>query len=268
MYKGFNLKLNDIDIFSGIQKEIYYKEEKSRQKAIDFSSYYSRRTNGEKILDGNKIIEEWFPYRNDFHIFLSHSHKDEKLALAIAGKLRKRHHLNVFVDSVIWNNYQDLLKHIDNDFCWNSNTGNYDYNMRNLSTSHVHLMLMNSLNVMIDRCEVLIFLNTPNSISLKDSIYRPDRTLSPWIFSEIQTSKIIRKRVPKRKSIPLRESTEYFSHQGLEMVSYELGLEHLTKISPEKFKEWVYSQHSYPEESLDYLYRIMKDNKTSSFFKY
>jgi len=82
-------------------------------------------------LNGNEIMKEWFPIiTKKFDIFLSHSHKDIELALIIAGILKKRHNLEVFVDYIVWGNYINLLKSIDDNFCKSNDKKNgiYDYN--------------------------------------------------------------------------------------------------------------------------------------------
>lgn len=129
--------------------------------------------------------------------------------------------------------------------------------MRNYSTSHINLMLMNSLNIMIDKCEALFFLNTPNSIS-KETIKQ--KTNSPWIFSEIQVSKMIRKKTPNRL---VRETKLFSANEGLVslnesnrtlQIEYEMNLNHLHKILPNDFEEWVYQQYTTSDEALDSLY--------------
>lgn len=51
----------------------------------------------------------WFPKINA-DIFLSHSHKDEKLIIAFAGWLKDTFNLDVFIDSCIWGYSNDLQK--------------------------------------------------------------------------------------------------------------------------------------------------------------
>lgn len=256
MHRGFNLKLDE-DIFS--DKKINYYSRIAETEISDsmknFSHLYISIFKDKNILDAKQIMKEYFPQYNRFDIFLSHSHNDIDLALTIAGILKKEFHLNVFVDSIVWKNCTDLLRSIDNEYC-RIKKGSYDYNKRNYSTSHIYLILMNSLNIMIDECETLFFLNTPNSISLEDNLDNLDdldRTLSPWIFSELQTSKIIRKKIPNR-NIPLMESTKYFSTDL--KISYPLELDHLTEMSPDIFLKWINRYYYNPNEALDDLYKI------------
>lgn len=262
MYRGFNLKLDEY-IFSD---KINYYREIAETKISDlvkhFSHLYISIFKDENILDAKQIMKEYFPQYDRFDIFLSHSHNDLDLALTIAGILKKKFDLNVFVDSIVWKNCTDLLRSIDNEYC-RIKKGLYDYNKRNYSTSHVYLILMNSLNMMIDECEALFFLNTPNSISLKDNLNNIDdldKTLSPWIFSELQTSKIIRKKIPERfsketklfsedKTIPINESYQFW-------IEYEVKLDHLTEMSQDDFSEWICRDCNNPNEALDNLYKM------------
>lgn len=301
MYRGFNLELNEDIFFNEIinyckekakRKKIKLNEDISFNEIIDYYIEIAKRENlklvkhfpflnvstlkEEIILDAKQIMKEYFPQYNRFDIFLSHSHNDIDLALTIAGILKKEFHLNVFVDSIVWRNCTDLLRSIDKIYCRRKD-GLYDYNKRNYSTSHVYLILMNSLNMMIDECEALFFLNTPNSISLKDNlnnIYDLDKTLSPWIFSELQTSEIIRKKVPERllsketrlfsenkNLIPINESYQFW-------IEYEAKLDHLTEMSQDDFFKWIYSDYDNPNKALDGLYEIYPLEKHSNINRF
>src|SRR5690606_35011062 len=132
----------------------------------------------------------WFP-QIDADIFISHSHSDEKMAILLAGWLKETLGVYVFIDSCIWGYSNDLLRQIDNKHCLNPSGETYSYEKRNNSTSHVHMMLSTALNMMIDKTECLFFLNTPNSISTKEVI---SQTESPWIYSEISMSELVRRK--------------------------------------------------------------------------
>ena len=275
MYRGFNLKLDEDyflkqNIFSTQEINEYEKLGLSSLKNNDFLLKYIEEV---EELEGDRIMQECFPNDiKEYNIFLSHSHKDMRIALIIAGLLKSKYKIEVFIDSTVWLNYIDLLKCIDDYYCkskekikerydYNSKEY-YDYDIRNYSTSHINLMLMNSLNMMIDKCEVLFFLNTPNSISI-DNIGQ--KTNSPWIFSEIQTSKIIRKKIPNR-NIPLMESTKYFSTDL--KISYPLELDHLTNISRYNFLKWINGNYNNPNSALDGLYEIYPLEKHSNINRF
>lgn len=67
----------------------------------------------------------------------------------------------------------------------------FDYDKRNYSTSHVHMMLSIALTSMIDACETVFLLNTPQSISLEEDI-KKEQTSSPWIYHELSTANVMR----------------------------------------------------------------------------
>lgn len=136
-------------------------------------------------IDGTKLSEDWFPEINS-DVFISHSHLDEDVALSLKAKIEKETQHKCFVDSSVWGNSKVLLKYIDDIFTLaNSNFYKYDYGKRNYSTSHVYLMLNVALQKMIFKSQFVIFLDTPESISVEDTINFS--TNSPWIYSEIST---------------------------------------------------------------------------------
>lgn len=253
MYKGFNLNIqfdeNELKQFYEIGSELYaknYKIANSSLKKILF-------TNGK--IDGSKMQSDWFP-QVEADIFISHSHSDQQIAIVLAGFLQSVFGLKPFIDSCIWGYSHDLLKLIDNKFCIHSNGYNYDYDKRNFSTSHVHMMLSTALNMMIDKTECLFFLNTPNSLSTSGVI---NSTESPWIYSEITMSKLIRK---KKLSNYRKEGTRMFYKGGLagpvmESIEYKLDLEHLSEINREDLylwqQEYLNNRERYP---LDILYKL------------
>lgn len=265
MYRGFNLKLETKFLMK--INEVYY-----RKKGLEYSDNLKNFSydflEEAETLNGNKLMQEWFPSSEKFDIFLSHSHKDLNLALAIAGILKEELNLNVFIDSLVWGNCNNLLRQIDDQYCKNGK-GLYNYNKRNYSTSHIHMMLMNSLNLMIDNCECLFFLNTPNSISLTNTIEQS--TNSPWIFSEIITSKIIQKKTPKR----LLSKTRFFSQEGYKnlnesmslqlKIAYQTELSHLIEIQTDDFFDWISENYGESKRALDSLYEKFPLSNISFF---
>jgi hypothetical protein len=250
MFRRFNLKIDKTlnEEFYSIGKKVFDDNRKTIKTTLD--SFLL--DNGS--LNGIEIMENWFPsIKAD--IFLSHSHKDEKLAIIIAGMLQNKLGLKVFIDSSVWGYSNDLLKIIDEQYCKNTDGATYSYEKRNYSTSHVNLMLSNALNKMIDNCESIFFLNSPNSISM-DNL--KDSTKSPWIYSEISTAQIIRKVIPER----LKLQTKNYSGGGVIMsenkgdlsMEYELNLTQFENISYDSFIEWVNSPNT-KLSALDYLYK-------------
>lgn len=160
----------------------------------------------------------------------------------------------------MWDYNDNLLKKIDDVYCLNKNSSNgkYSYESRNVSTTHVHLMLNTALMEVMDNCECLFFLNTPKSINLKKDI--ANRTKSSWIYSEISMSRMIRKVIPSRLCPPQIASESILAcfSEGLEM-SYDVDLSHLQNVNSEKFVNWIKSIPKGKENSkvaLDELYNI------------
>lgn len=258
MYRGFNVKiqnsLNDDYYQKGL--EIYEGHKASSKQILDDFMLKN------KSLSGTKIMENWFP-QIDAHIFLSHSHTDEEKAIILAGILKEKFGIKTFIDSCIWGYSTDLLRQIDDDFCLNQNKETYNYTKRNYSTSHVNLMLSTALTRMIDNCECIFFLNSPNSISSSDVV---SRTKSPWIFSEIATTQIIRKKTPNR----LKPETRLFAKGGqlnesdreTLTIEYDLELSHLTEFTFDDLKKWVGMESSSANQALTNLYHLkpIKEN--------
>lgn len=257
MYRGFNLKIpeNLNSVFLKKGEEIHSETmDKIKERMIDLIAF-------DGIINGNKVIEQWFPII-DCDVFLSHSHKDRDKALKLAGLLYDKFGLKTFIDSSVWGFSNDLLKIIDDEYCKHENGTNYSYEKRNYSTSHVHLMLNSALNKMIDNCEAIFFLNTSNSISAIDTI--KESTSSPWIFSEIATTQIIRKKTPKR----LKQETRTFSTKvtlsesakAQLQIDYELELSHFTRLDLDDIKNWISKAGNSSNNPLDVLYSLHKIN--------
>ena len=256
MHRGFKLKLF-------FESEEYYQQglskfEKNKKIAKDTLKEFAGK---DGVLLGSQLQANWFP-PVEADIFISHSHKDERQAITLAGWLQEEFDLNVFIDSCIWSYADDLLRLIDNAYCLNSNGVNYSYEKRNQSTSHVHMMLSTALTMMIDKTECLFFLNTPNSIQTIETI---NKTFSPWIYNEISISQVIRK---KKLSQYRRELTKGFSLTGRiderEFANYEVNLSHLQKLVESDLKSWqsLWNNSSLHEEyPLNKLYELFPVDK-------
>ena len=247
MYRGFDLTLTFEDD-SFYQKGRTLNAHNKLQVKRTLDSFVSP----DGSLNGSKMQSDWFP-QVDADIFISHSHKDEKLAITLAGWLSENFGLTSFIDSCIWGYSNDLLKMIDNRHCMNPGGETYSYHKRNNSTSHVHMMLSTALNMMIDKTECVFFLNTPSSITTSEVIAQ---TESPWIYSEIAMTQLVRKK-PLREYRP--EIIKSFSEGGRIdeslRIKYDLYLGHLTKINSSTLSQWL---RDWDEVSLHEKYPLDK----------
>lgn len=204
-------------------------------------------------FDGAKMQSAWFP-EVKADVFLSHSHSDMDLTLFVASIL-EGFGLKVFIDSAVWGHANDLIKKIDNELCPNGN-GTYNYEKRNYSTAHVHMMLSVALNKMIDKTECLLFLNTPNSVTTKNIVQ--NKTESPWIYSEIASSKLIGRREPQRRNVKTFAKGNKIEVIGmiLEGIEHELDLSEFIKFNNADFINWNELTNDV-DHALDILYKYL-----------
>ncbi|WP_373482987.1 hypothetical protein [Acetobacterium sp.] len=257
MFSSFNVKLSD----KIISNSTFYSSGKNTTDQIkekthkDLEKYIC--TND--VLDGNLIESDWFPEINA-DIFLSHSHADEKLVISLAGWLYEKFGLHTFIDSMVWGYSNNLLKLLDDKYCLNSSK-NYSYEKRNISTSHVHMMLSTALSKMIDKCECVFFVNTPNSITVSENIEKNNHTLSPWIYTEIETTRMIRHRkLSEYRNVNsiINESAANFSKEREDLkIRYNIPLEDLIDLTDGDLIEWQKQrQQDICSIPLDKLYEI------------
>jgi hypothetical protein len=249
MFRGFDVKIATYD-------EYHYR------KGLEiFSSNEAKVTETlqqfigiDGVINGSDLQNNWFKNINS-HIFISHSHQDKELAIALAGYLYEKFELLCFVDSCVWGYCDKLLKQLDNKYCRNDDGKSYNYELRNFSTTHVHMMLSTALNMMIDKSESIFFINTPNSLISSEITAH---TYSPWIYSELSTSKIIRKITPKRHLIS--ENRTFSTKEELEnlneslKIKYRVDLREYVELSETEIIEWAENKVATPEEALDNLY--------------
>lgn len=251
LFAGFNIKINDNDMSELFANNIpceFLNEQKKSTKVLLESII-------DGTIDGTKVQNDWFP-EIKADIFLSHSHKDIELAEKLAIWLDEKFGLKTFIDSNVWGYADDLLKKIDDEYCFKD--GYYIYERRNLTTSHVHMMLNVALSKMIDKCECVFFLNTPNSIKLSESM--KSQTSSAWIYSELILSKIIRKKTRKehrQRFTILRDSAEFD-------INYDVPIDHLEEIDFRDLYKWSIncnkSRGCYNLDELYFQKGILKEN--------
>ena len=275
MFEAFNLKLKFQDdeikkikelLDNNTQIKSYLNEEFYSNPKLQLEKLRAHLIESEDILDGEKIIGDWFP-SDHFDIFISHSHKDEPLAIIFALLLKMECGLNVFIDSIYWGFADNLLKEIDNKYAYDNSSQTYSYETRNKTTSNVYLMLNAALIDVIDKSECLIFFNSENSIYQggdSSKLYNSESySTSPWLMSELNFSSKARKVYPERisstsRKIQFNDSLSKSASNSIE-IKYNLPMEHLNDLSESKFLEWfnyITDNKLPPHESLDYLYEL------------
>lgn len=250
MYKCFNLELKKVDSQKFLDvddvKDISTYNQKIEQLRENLNRDIERvelPKNSDDSIDASQLINNWFPlYKPD--VFISHSHTDELTAKRIACWLEKNFNLNTFIDSTVWGNSDELLKKIDDLYCISNKNKNgnttYNYDKRNFTTSHVHMMLSTALNDMIHASECVIFLNTPSSVQTAEVIKQ--KTNSPWIYSELKTACIVEKIKPRRQDTGILHHKSRSTDNTInENISYSITkpLESFESLDSDKLKLWL-----------------------------
>ena len=197
----------------------------------DISDYILPSTEND-CVDLSKVQRDWFPQFEDFNIFISHSHDNEELAIALAYYLESRYGLTSFIDSLVWGNVFNLQKKIDEKYCVNKKDENgkiisYSYEKRNFTTSHVHLMLNTALMQSMQVAKLFFFINTEDSINFKN--IKGEWTYSPWIYSELSMSKSMYELEKDSTTKPLFECLGCYSKIPLIQKAQTTHLTSITK---------------------------------------
>lgn len=253
MDRGFNLSINDLLYKTNAQSVRTFKADNSKRVG-DLAQYMIN----EDAFDASLIINSLFP-ATKADIFLSHSHKDIDLAIQIALDLKRECGLTVFVDSCVWGSAHEILQAIDKKYCRRPGETTYNYDERNRSTAHVHMMLSTALQQMIDETDTIFFLNTNHSISLEHSIAGNEKTLSPWIHMELGFSSMVRRRPRKIFTKAMNERMlDSVGNESLQIV-HDAPTSHLTNISWSNYTQWYgYASEAKGQRAIDNLYSRFK----------
>lgn len=260
MYAGFNLTglENDAEIASqyrGLGEEwLAAGRTQVRRKLKELV------LEGTTIPDGTAIQEEWFPQINA-DIFISHSHKDVDLAKGLASWLGRNFGLRCFIDSTVWGYADNLLEEINSQYSdkYTNSSGGilYDHPKCIVASKHVDTMLTIALHQMIDRCECVFLLNTENSIQRYADLPH-DNTYSPWIYSELVCSRLIRKRPLSdyRMEALLEHGQQRFDASEY-LPSYQVVTKHLAPVSASELHRWLAEYRKVRcKHPLDLLYKL------------
>ncbi|WP_437634664.1 hypothetical protein [Sorangium sp. So ce854] len=250
MHRGF--KLEKINFPTGsyeVGKDVHADHKAKVHKAID-----AFRTEDGR-LDADRMQANWFPLV-PAEVFICHSHSDAKTAIEFSGWLKNKIGLTAFVDSCVWGFADELLRLIDNAYCYQEQTNTYSYEKRNRSTSHVHMMLSVALSKMIDATECVVFLDTPASI-VPSEVIGSGATLSPWIYSELAMTKLIRTRSKEEHRGIVKVAKRIRLGEAIEML-HAVELEHLVVLSVNDLNRWAAERKGSRADvhGLDLLYQL------------
>lgn len=256
------------DNYSGLYDEMTKKLESNLTEAI------IKQT----VVDGTRLQEEWFPQDiGHFDVFISHSHRDLKLVKRFSYWMQKNLDLRCFVDSVFWKYSDKLLKNIDYEYSRYYDRAArkhlYYYCKRNITTANVHCMLTIALMKMMESCELVIFIDSDNSIKYEND---SKKTPSPWIYEEIEMANMLPSKMPKRwidnpKMAVLNESELKMFTKAVEDASffYNARIDRFSVLTSSiliRVKDSYESVIPLAENSLDEIYRRLKLTQGNRFF--
>lgn len=257
MYSKFNYIISD-KFYNNTLKEYYTEGENflKKQKQEFKNSFYKYIT-PDGIINGSALKNFWFEITNK-EIFISHSHKDIDKAIALAGWIYKTFKLECFIDSCSWGYCDELLKELDDNYCYDDDSKTYNYKSRNYTTSHVHMMLSTALSNMMNKTECIIFLNTSNSINITDEIneiQKSEYTFSPWIYYELSMMTLI------KSTLPSKIISEHSAYSDIN-IKYDVSkiLNELTRIDDDTMRIWETNWNKRTiksKEALDVLYETI-----------
>ncbi|GAA7753769.1 toll/interleukin-1 receptor domain-containing protein [Helicobacter pylori] len=133
-------------------------------------------SNDNIVLKRNEIKEAFFspfePQLKDAKVFLSHSHADKNKVLKVKNYLESETNHRVFIDSLFWDYKNNVLKEIKK----------HHIDVSKIEDAFT-LILIESLQDMIEKCPYFVFLQSNNSVSNQGLSCT---TYSAWVYEELK----------------------------------------------------------------------------------
>ena len=208
-------------------------------------------------INADEIAQRMFPIV-EADIFLSHSHKDKGFVEAFAAWLYVEFEIKCFVDSVFWESSEELIKNIVKRYCEENGKKRCSPKQINQVRTHVNLILNGALMKMIDETECFMFINTPNALQTRDFLFQESITTSPWIYSELLISKLIRVRQLDKHTTRKKESGQKEKNESIGLVfNHNASINHLVNVDYSEWELWEKEcKGKKSTEALDALYRV------------
>ena len=206
MYKGYRIRSDDVKL-QGLLRNIDA-EEITADVPRGLADYL--RSGGE--FDGEKVEDNFFPTDLQFDVFISHFHRDARLARKLAAYLKNTFKLRVFLDFQYWGCYTELLAEIDKNWNCDKKYAEHgfkkgellEYEKCTFSSSVMHMMLGVALAKVIQSTECVIFLYSENeklTDSYKKNKYDEIELGSPWVYHELWMTKLLASSTPSAPRI-------------------------------------------------------------------
>lgn len=269
MYKGYRICSDD----ENLQRLLSCTDAENITAEVPIGLANYLRNGGE--FAGEKVEDKFFPTDLKFDVFISHFHRDEKMARKLAAYLKDEFNLRVFLDFQYWGCYTDLLAEIDQNYNYDVNYAEHNFQKGELldhekctfSSSVMHMMLGIALARMLQSTECVIFIHSEQE-KLTDSHgkrYNQIEIGSPWVYHELWMTRLLAGSQP---SAPRREK---IVEATKEAFTPKLGapVEKLQSIRGDELKKWKAIWDMRQEEAkgnllggnaLDLLYTITEQS--------
>lgn len=252
MHKSFKVDKNHLDLFMNRNPSIFDKfsgDSLSYLKKVDeknLNEIIYQAANGK--INGDEIIKAYFPSMSP-HIFISHSSRDKSTAIKFANYLFYTYGITSFIDSQIWGHIEHALKILNGKYSKlrteDDGSITYSHKKANIISSNIYAMLTIALINTMDNSDSLIFLSSENSVGgdsydIEDILNEKYKTESPWIYSEINFSRMLRPKMHERPSLMAYDGSEGFvAHEKRGQISLEehasfsfsTEMDHMIKVS-------------------------------------
>lgn len=203
-------------------------------------------------IDAIKTQQNWFSCTEPFDIFISHSHDDKNLAVALAGWLYESFRLRCFVDSELWECCYEKIPQINQE-CRDKNIESTQI------SSGVYIMLQMALIQMMDQSESVFFLNTKNS--LRQFPYA-STTFSPWIYSEISATRFLRQTNHKEKVEQPSSGILNCSSESVSPFEFKMNVSDFPVITWNELCDWRNQTKTFSRDPLGELYKLIRPYHT------
>ena len=196
------------------------------EKSIELklSRIISESYKGNNIISADKIIRECFSQEN-YDVFISYSSQDVECARNLKNFIQNELGLTCFLDCDVWENAYKVMRNIDDELnLIDYSIKLYDYEGSRQSSINVSMMLTSALTLMLERCQVIIFICSKNSISNLNGNNRNivkinDKTYSPWLYHEISMVNMMN-RIQSDKGALIKAASAKFEY-SLDLSQFE-----------------------------------------------
>jgi len=261
MLNCYEIEVDDLNI--PVEHELEYDTENIGKRLKEIIKFQAVNGGEIAMVEHKELLDEWFPDAG-CHIFISHSHKDKGLAIAIANKIHKKYGVKSFIDSEFWGYVDKAIYEINSEFSRSLGDENYlDYEKCMRVASNFYLILSNALTDGIFHSDSFWFINSGNAF---DAVNKASEgTYSPWLYTELNYTKTVALSPHPKRPVMILESAglESMGNDGwiIKSASRNFSVRftpeksHLTKVSSESLKDVLYDEEAFAQGNDEQIFK-------------